>query len=332
MAEAAAKTNGTSVARSDEADVVKTNEALVALLEKNITDVVFNRVKKYEAAGGIRIPPDYSPENALRSAWLILQETKDRNDKPVLVSCTKDSIASSLFEMITQGLNPMKKQCYFIAYGNRLSCQRSYMGTVALSKRFGGVTDVKAQAVYKDDEFEFEIDCETGEQKIIRHKQSLESIDGELKGAYAIVYLADGTKHTEIMTAAQIRKAWEQGQAKGNSKAHQNFSGEMAKKTVIGRACKLFINTSSDAALFTDDDNDDDTRDAAVIVSQRAIAEGANRGEVISFNPQPKPAAITESISAPSPAPAQQKAAEPPVEMPLPDDLAQDSLDMDPGF
>jgi recombination protein RecT len=39
---------------------------------------------------GLVFPANYSVSNALNSAYLILQETKDRNDKPVLSGvCTK---------------------------------------------------------------------------------------------------------------------------------------------------------------------------------------------------------------------------------------------------
>ena len=50
----------------------------------------------------------------------------------------------------------------------------------------------------------------------------------------------------------EIRKAWAQGAAKGGSPAHKNFPQEMAKKTVINRACKIFVNTSTDADPLAD--------------------------------------------------------------------------------
>ena len=64
--------------------------------------------------------------------------------------------------MVTQGIKSMKNQCYFIPYGNKLNFQRSYLGTIAITKRIPGVKDVKGYAVYKDDEFETEFDVITG--------------------------------------------------------------------------------------------------------------------------------------------------------------------------
>ena len=46
-----------------------------------------------------------------------------------------------------------------------------------------------------------------------------------------------------------------QGATKGQSPAHRNFPQEMAKKTVIGRACKLFVSTSDDAGVYGSEDS-----------------------------------------------------------------------------
>lgn len=45
---------------------------------------------------------------------MTLQSMTDKNRKPALTVCTKDSIANSLLDMVVQALNPVKKQCYFI--------------------------------------------------------------------------------------------------------------------------------------------------------------------------------------------------------------------------
>ena len=72
----------------------------------------------------------------------------------------------------------------------------------------------------------------------------------------------DGQNYIEIMNIGQIRKAWNQGAAKGASGAHINFTDEMAKKTVINRACKLFFNTSDDSDLLIDAFNKTDDKTA----------------------------------------------------------------------
>ena len=78
------------------------------------------------------------------------------------------------------------------------------------------------------------------------------------------------------MTIAQIKKAWQQGATKGNSPAHQNFTDEMCKRTVIGRACKMAINSSDDAWLF-DGKKDELDEDSTEEIKREEVKEGANK-------------------------------------------------------
>ena len=237
----------------------------ISIVQKDVVDTVLSKIKDFEEAGELKLPANYSAANALKSAWLILQETKDRNDKPALVVCTKESVANALLDMVVQGLSPMKKQCYFIVYGSKLTLQRSYLGTLAIAKRVGGVKTAIANCVYEGDEFIFSVDTQTGLKKIIKHEQTLEGLDASLA-------TEDGRSIVEIMNFAQIKQAWMQGATKGGSPAHKNFGDEMAKKTVIGRACKILIGMSDDSALF---DEPDET-ETDIAAGQRAVQiEGA---------------------------------------------------------
>lgn len=248
----------------------------LAVAQKDVVDSVLAKITKFEETGELKLPANYSAANALKSAWLILQETKDRSDKPALEVCTKESIANSLLDMVVQGLSPMKKQCYFIPYGAKLQLQRSYLGTLAIAKRVGGVKTAVANCVYEGDTFTFSVDTETGLKKIVEHSQTLESLDAnKVKGAYAILVTDDGRTIVEIMNITQIKQAWMQGATKGGSPAHKNFGDEMAKKTVIGRACKLLIGMSDDSALF--DEPDDTETDATAGQRAAQITDAANK-------------------------------------------------------
>ncbi len=238
---------------------------------ENISEQVLSRIEQFQKDGSMILPKNYSVENHMKSAWLALQEVEDKEHHKALQICTKESIANSLLDMVLQGLSVSKKQGYFIVYGNKLIFQRSYFGTIALAKRAGGmVSEPVANVIYDGDDFQYEIDPKTAKVAIIKHSQKLENIDNsKIKGAYALVTLADGTTQVTIMSMQQIRAAWGQGATKGNSPAHKNFAEEMAKKTVIGRACKAIINSSDDAWLYDgkEDDADNDKasmqRDAA---------------------------------------------------------------------
>lgn len=233
---------------------------------ENISEQVLSRIEQFQKDGSMILPKNYSVENHMKSAWLALQEVEDKEHHKALQICTKESIANSLLDMVLQGLSVSKNQGYFIVYGNKLVFKRSYFGTIALAKRAGRmVSDPVANVIYEGDDFQYEIDPKTAKVAIIKHSQKLENIDNsKIKGAYALVTLADGTTQVTIMSMQQIRAAWGQGATKGNSPAHNNFAEEMAKKTVIGRACKVIINSSGDAWLYDGKEDDADSDKASI--------------------------------------------------------------------
>lgn len=244
----------------------KNNEKTSIQKFENISEQVLSRIEQFQKDGSMILPKNYSVENHMKSAWLALQEVEDKEHHKALQICTKESIANSLLDMVLQGLSVSKKQGYFIVYGNKLIFQRSYFGTIALAKRAGGiVSEPVANVIYDGDDFQYEIDPKTAKVAIIKHSQKLENIDNsKIKGAYALVTLADGTTQVTIMSMQQIRAAWGQGATKGNSPAHKNFAEEMAKKTVIGRACKAIINSSDDAWLYDGKEDDVDNDKASI--------------------------------------------------------------------
>ena len=220
--------------------------------EKQITDIVFNKVVDLQARGAIDFPNNYSVGNALKSAYLILQEAKTREKKPVLQVCTQESIANTLLDMVVQGLNPTKQQCYFIPYGNQLTLSRSYLGTIALTKRLKGVKDVVAYPIYKNDKLDIGFDILTGKTKINEFKPALDHKAQDLIGALGIVVGENEILYLEYMNMEQIRNAWNQGTMKGNSPAHKNFPDQMAIKTVINRVCKKYVNAADDSDKIAD--------------------------------------------------------------------------------
>lgn len=218
----------------------------MAVMQKDITDQVSNRISQLQD-DGLALPKDYNPQNALKAAWFKLQQTKDRSNRPALQVCTRSSIANALLDMVTQGLSPAKTQCYFIVYGNEVQLQRSYFGTIAAVKRLSSVKDIDAQVVHQGDEFAIGAD-DLGRIKVTKFVPKFENLDKPIKGAFAFIELANGDVHYTVMTQKQIMTSW------GQSRQHnvqQKFADEMAKRTVINRAAKMYINTSDDSDLLT---------------------------------------------------------------------------------
>src|SRR6056297_2639816 len=141
-------------------------------LMKNKNDVVVqveDEVQKLTKKNSLDLPLNYSVGNALNAAWLELQNTKTKGGKNALEYCNDNTIKRALLDMVIQGLNPAKKQCYLLPYGKTLTCQPSYLGNVMIAKRQPEVEDIIARIIYKEDEFEFHI--ESGDIVIDNHSQ-----------------------------------------------------------------------------------------------------------------------------------------------------------------
>lgn len=228
--------------------------------EKPVTQVVTNRVEELVSQGRMDLPAGYSAHNAIMNAWLILQQSETKDKRPVLEACTRSSIMQSLFDMVVQGLDPSRKQGYFIAYGDKLSFQKSYMGHKALAKRIDPrIYDIVAEVIWPEDEFRYEID--RGQKRIVQHVQSLDNIgnDKTPKGAYAQAIDHQGNVMTTlIMTWEQIKSAWsmskmnpvnKDGSLKPDS-THAKFLEDMTKKTALSKLSRYIVGSSNDSDML----------------------------------------------------------------------------------
>ncbi|GEK28880.1 recombinase RecT [Furfurilactobacillus siliginis] len=219
--------------------------------QKDITDQVSSRIKGLEQ-DGLQLPANYNANNALKAAWFTIQKVQDKNRRPALEVVTRESVANSLLNMVTQGLSPAKTQAYFIVRGNELQLQRSYFGTQAAVKRLTNVDDIWAEVIHEDDTFE--IGADHGRTVVAEFKPKFANQDKPLIGAFAVVKKTDGEQVYTVMTKAEIEQAWSHRQNHGD--VQKEFPQEMAKRTVINRAAKNFLNTSDDSDLLVESIND----------------------------------------------------------------------------
>lgn len=252
---------------------MSTKNQLATVKEQTLTNVQ-NRISELQE-GGFKLPSNYSPENALQSAWLMLQDVQTRDKKPALEACSKNTIAMALFKMVQLGLNPAKNQCYFVPYGQDLVCMTSYFGQVLIAKR-AGLKDVKANLILEGDDFNYNIESD-GRKVVSKHDQPFQNFGNKIIGAYCVVTLPDGVQDTDIMTIDEIKQSWKQGATNGGSPAHKNFEGEMAKRTVTNRAIKMFVNSSDDSAVL---DNDLPNMSPVEAHVKHQIKEKANKQEL----------------------------------------------------
>ena len=269
--------------------------------ERNISDSVSNRVNQLSKDGRLNLPANYSVGNAITSAWLILQNTFDKDKRPVLTSCTKESVANALLDMAIMGLNPAKKQGYFIAYGNQLSWFTSYFGKCAALRRVKGFeTEPVGTLIYEGDTFELGLN-ELNEEIITNHIKSWDAkVKNNIIGAYATVKYKGITKSV-VMTMREIKEAW--GKSKTNVE-HKDFTGEYVKRTVINRLVKMLLQTTNDDDLLAEniiqneDQHYDFSETEVVEETKKEIELNANKGEKVGFakeTPSPEPTIVVNT-------------------------------------
>lgn len=224
-----------------------TNNQTPALVQKDITDQVNTKIAAMQKEG-LALPPNYSPANALKSAFFAMTNATGGN---LLEKCSKESIANALLDMTIQGLSPAKTQCYFVPYGQTLKMTRSYFGTMAVVKRLTGVKDIWANVIYDGDTFDIAID-QSGREQLLKHETHFANRDNEIIGAYAIIETEEDEQYLTTMTKKEIDKSWSKAKTKN---VQNDFPQEMAKRTVINRAAKAFINTSDDSDLLVESIN-----------------------------------------------------------------------------
>lgn len=278
-----------------------------------ITQGVLNRFNKWVTDFRMVVPADYVPANALIAARLTIEQLVDKDKNPILTQVTHDSVASALFDMLVQGLDPSKKHCYFIKRGNQLTLFRSYFGDIALAQRVRPDIEVYFSAIYEGDEVEFE--KMRGKIMITAHRTALANQDKAPIGAYAGATVKESGEDfgCVMMTAAQIRKSWTMNPQFKEGKPHTEFTDQMYIRTAVRKFCKTIINTSTDKALLEAvNRSEDDALEAEIESEVSAKAnvqplELPERSAVLTEAPQvpaePKPEPVViELVATPEPA------------------------------
>ena len=231
---------------AEEKKSVKTVE-----VRKEVDAIVKGKIEEMRTKNEIVIPDNYNVGNALNVAWLKIQEVQTSDKKPAVQVCTQASIANALLNMVIQGLDSGRNQCYFIAYGDQLQMQRSYFGTkTALRRILPEVFKIITDLAHEGDEVEWRWD-DFGTRYCHHIKNDpMQNADKPISFGFCNIYDAGGRLlGSTVMTKAEIDQAWRQSRNyKSEGGVHQKFSSEMMKKTLINRACKHLINTSTDVA------------------------------------------------------------------------------------
>lgn len=259
-----------------------TNQMQPAEKKNELVTKVANKVKAMVENNQINIPENYSIVNAVQAAYFKLTEVDFKKKTSLMDSATPESVAFSLQDMAIQALSVAKNQGYFIVYGDKMQFVRSYHGTQAVLKRLNGVKDVWANVIWKGEEFNVQYN-ERGQLAFDSHKVDWKAATGkkeDIEGAYCIIEREDGVQFLTVMTMAEIKTSWSQSSM---SAVQDKYPQEMAKRTVINRASKAFINTSDDSDLFigavnrTTENEFEDERPRKEVNTQEEIDKNANK-------------------------------------------------------
>lgn len=161
-----------------------------------------------------------------------------RNNDFLLSTAIKkpSSLEQALMNIAAVGitLNPALKEAYLVPRGGQVCLDISYIGLVKLATDTGSVEWAQVEIVKANDKFEFR-----GIGTKPDHAYNPFTERGAMVGAYCVAKLSTGDFLTTIMTKAEIEYIRDKS-SQAKSGPWNTFFEEMAKKTVVKRAVKLW--------------------------------------------------------------------------------------------
>ena len=162
-----------------------------------------------------------------------------------------NSIVTTLAKGAYLGLDFFNGECYAIPYSGQVQFQTDYKGEIKLAKKYSKnpIKDIYAKNVRQGDIFEEEI--KDGVQTV--NFKPVPFSNEPVIGTFAVVMFKDGSMIYDTMSVEEIEKVRDSFSKAKNSPAWTKTPGEMYKKTVLRRICKLidldFDNAQQDAAF-----------------------------------------------------------------------------------
>lgn len=216
------------------------------------------------------LPAGFNQQRFILDCITVIQDMmKDNKKKEQLEKINPETIPVCLAKAAYLGLDFFNGECYAIPYGGNLTFQTDYKGEIKLCKRYSKnkIKDIFAKVVRQGDFFMEEVD---GGKQNVQYRPKPFSNE-QMIGAFAIVVFEDGSMMYDTMSSEDIENVRNTYSKMKDSQAWKSSTGEMYKKTVLRRLCKL---------IDLDFDN---------IEQQKAYEDG---GDVV-FNQQSLPGATT---------------------------------------
>jgi phage RecT family recombinase len=150
------------------------------------------------------------------------------------------SFTRCVLEAAELGLAIDGRLAHAVPFGTDATLIVDYKGMIAVARRTGLIADAYARLVWPDDHFR--VWEEDGENRIL-YEPALTARQGEPLGAFAVVKFPGGTWRYEWMCQADINAIRNRSKAykSGGMSPWKTDPGEMARKTVLRRVLKTYI-------------------------------------------------------------------------------------------
>lgn len=209
------------------------------------------------------LPRGMDADRMARLALTVLRQT------PALANCNPQSFAGALLTAAALGLEPgVNGEAYLVPYRKECQLIVGYQGYCKLFWQNPLARHLDAQAVYENDEFDYEY----GLTPMLRHKPA-RGTRGNIIAYYAVATLSTGGSAFVVLTPAEV-KALRGGKA-GTSGGIDDPMKWMERKTVLRQLIKtLPRSTMLNAAVTLDEETGTSLR------SRRAAESLVETGEI----------------------------------------------------
>lgn len=182
-------------------------------------------------------------------------------DNPSILQCNRESVFKAIRRLAAAGLVPDGREAAIVPFKGAAQAMPMVYGLLKVARNSGEISSIWAEVVMGDEEFA--VSMVDGERKF-EHRYDPLNRGGDVKGAYAVAKLKDGTIEIEAMGRDQIekrRKASANQRGDGPSGIWQQWYDEMAKKTVIRALVKRLPMSSEDMRRVMIEDEENSIRD-----------------------------------------------------------------------
>lgn len=197
------------------------------------------------------------PENFNKQRFILNSVSLLKSNLSSYDNITPESVYLAFAKGAYLGLDFFNGECYAIPYGGEVNFQTDYKGEIKLAKTYSRnpIKDIYAKNVREGDFFEEII--ESGKQSV--NFRPVPFSDKPIVGTFAVVLFKDGSMMYDTMSVAEIEQIRNNFSKAKNSKAWSATPGEMYKKTVLRRLCKLIdLDFNSQQRLAYEDAGDFD--------------------------------------------------------------------------